>query len=119
MSSPNLKKFTVMYLIPTAVIDGWAKTDPAIKSAAEEKMHGEWTAWSAEHAKMILSTEMGGKTKRVSAGGTANHRNDIVIFSVIEAESHEAAAKPFEKHPHLQIPQASIEIMEIKPMGGG
>ena len=29
------------------------------------------------------------------------------------AESHEAAAKTFENHPHLQIPQASIELMEI------
>jgi hypothetical protein len=32
--------------------------------------------------------------------------------------SHEAAAKSFEHHPHLQIPQSSIEVMEIRPMGG-
>ena len=38
--------------------------------------------------------------------------------SIIEAESHEAAAKSFEDHPHLQIPQSSIEVMEIRPMGG-
>ena len=37
---------------------------------------------------------------------------------VIEAESHEAAARPFEGHPHLQIPQSSIEVMEINPLHG-
>jgi hypothetical protein len=36
----------------------------------------------------------------------------------VEADSHEAAAKAFENHPHLQIPQSSIQVMEIKAMGG-
>ena len=60
----------------------------------------------------------GGKTKRVTSGGVSDTKNDIVLYSIIEAESHEAAAKLFEDHPHLQIPQSSIEVMEIRPMGG-
>lgn len=40
-----------------------------------------------------------------------------MLYSIVEAESHEAAAQAFENHPHLQIPQASIEIMEISPIG--
>ena len=40
------------------------------------------------------------------------------LYSFVEAESHEAAAKAFENHPHLQIPQSSIEIMYVRPMGG-
>ena len=32
-------------------------------------------------------------------------------------KSHEAAAKAFENHPHLQIPQSSIEVMYVE-MGG-
>jgi hypothetical protein len=70
------------------------------------------------HSAMILSTDAGGKTKRVTSGGVSDTRNDIVLYSIIEAESHEAAAKLFEDHPHLQIPQSSIEVMEIRPMGG-
>jgi hypothetical protein len=31
---------------------------------------------------------------------------------------HEAAAKSFEGHPHLQIPQSSIGVMEIRPITG-
>jgi hypothetical protein len=41
-----------------------------------------------------------------------------MLYSVVEAESHEAAAKSFEAHPHLQIPQSSIEVMEIHALPG-
>ena len=70
------------------------------------------------HSKMIISTESGGKTKRVTSGGVSDAKNAIVLFALIAAESHEAAAQAFENHPHLQIPQASIEVMEIKALGG-
>ncbi len=59
-----------------------------------------------------------GKTKRVTGEGTADTRNDIMLYAIAEAESHDAAAKTFKDHPHLQIPQASIEVMEINPLHG-
>ncbi len=59
-----------------------------------------------------------GKTKRVTAQGTSDTRNDIMLYAVVEADSHDAAAKTFEGHPHLQIPQSSIEVMEINPLSG-
>ena len=72
----------------------------------------------SEHADMIISTEAGGKTKRVSASGVSDTKNDIILCSFVEAPSHEAAAKAFENHPHLQIPQSSIEVMAVRPMSG-
>ena len=81
-------------------------------------MKGEWDQWMSAHSAMILNTDAGGKTKRVTSGGVSDTKNDIVLYSTIEAELHEAAAKLFEDHPHLQIPQSSIEVMEIRPMGG-
>jgi uncharacterized NAD(P)/FAD-binding protein YdhS len=118
MSSPNLKKFLVLYLIPRTVMAAWFETDASERKAAEEKMKGEWEKWTTVHATMIKITEAGGKTKRVSSNGISDTKNDIVLYSVVEAESHEAAAKSFEDHPHLQIPQSSIEVMEIRPMTG-
>ena len=41
-----------------------------------------------------------------------------MLYSFVEAASHEAATKAFENHPHLQIPQSSIEVMEVRSMGG-
>jgi hypothetical protein len=118
MTSPDSKKFIVMYLIPTAVMDDWVKTDPETRTAAEQKLKGEWDVWMGEHAKMFLDTNAAGKTKLVTASGVSDSRNDIVLYSIVEAASHEEAAKSFENHPHLQIPQSSIQVMEIRPMSG-
>jgi uncharacterized NAD(P)/FAD-binding protein YdhS len=118
MSSSDLKKFLVFYLIPRAVMAAWFETEAGTRKAAEEKMKGEWDKWMTEHSTMIKITEVGGKTKSISSSGTSDTKNDIVLYSIVEAESHEAAAKLFENHPHLQIPQSSIEVMEVKPMRG-
>jgi len=116
MTDSKLTKFIVFYQIPTAVMAEWAKTDPNTRKAAEEKMKAEWQQWMGEHAKMIKLTEACGKTKRVTASGIVDSKNDICLYSIIEAESPEAAAKLFEKHPHLQIPQSSIDVMAVRAM---
>ena len=81
-------------------------------------MQAAWGKWMSENAKMITLTEAGGKTKCVTASGISDTKNDIILYSFVEAASHEDAAKAFENHPHLKIPQSSIEVMEVKPMGG-
>jgi hypothetical protein len=105
-------------VIVRSVFTDSAKTDPDLKKTEEQKMQVAWGKWMADHAKMILSTEAGGKTKRVTASGVSDTKNEIILYSFVEAESHEAAAKAFENHPHLQIPQSSIEVMYVRPMGG-
>ena len=114
-----MKKFLVTYLAPASVIDDWKKTEPKQRKEAEEKMQSEWKKWMGDHMSMFADKGAGvGKTKRVTAQGTKDARNDIMLYGIVDAESHEAAAKTFEGHPHLQIPQASIEVMEINPMPG-
>ncbi len=114
-----MKKFLVTYLAPASVIDDWKKTEPEKRKQAEEKMQGEWRKWMSDHTKMFVDKGAGvGKTKCVTAQGTSDMRNDIMLYTVVEAESHEAAAKTFEGHPHLQIPQSSIQVMEINPLPG-
>lgn len=117
MTEPNAKKFIVLYLVPASVMADWAKADPETRKSAEQKMQAEWKKWLADHSEMIARTEAGGKTKRIAASGVSDIKNDIMLYSFIEAESHEAAAKVFENHPHLQIPQSSIEVMEVRSMG--
>jgi hypothetical protein len=118
MTDSDTKRFLVLYLVPASVMADWAKTDPATKQAEEQKMRAALEKWMGDHAGMIVSTEAGGKTKRVTTSGVSDTRNDIVLCSFVEAQSHEAAAKAFENHPHLQIPQSSIEVMYVRPMGG-
>jgi hypothetical protein len=117
--SPDMKKFLVLYLAPARVIDEWMKTAPEKRKADEEKMQADWKKWVMDHAKMFADMGGGvGKTKRVTAQGVSDTRNDIMLYAIVNAESHEAAAKSFEGHPHLGIPEASIEIMEVRALPG-
>ena len=57
-----------------------------------------------------------GRTKNVSASGIADIRNNMAGYTVVQAETHEAAAKLFENHPHFTIfPGDGVEIMECLP----
>jgi hypothetical protein len=114
-----MKKFLVTYLAPVAVIEEWKKTDPETRKAAEEAMRTAWGTWISDHSKAFVDVGAGvGKTKRVTAKGSSDARNDVMLYCIVEADSHTAAAKMFESHPHLGIPQSSIEIMETNPLPG-
>ncbi len=119
MTTSASKKFLVLYLAPTDVLADWAKTDPATRKTEEEKMRAGWQRWMGDHAKMIRTTEAAGKTKEVTASGVGDIKNEIMLYSVVEAASHEEAATAFAKHPHLVIPRSSIQVMEVRAMGPG
>jgi hypothetical protein len=60
-----------------------------------------------------------GKTKKVAERGIDVTSNYMGAFTVVRADSHAAAAKLFEKHPHFTIfPGDSIEIMPVLPIPG-
>jgi hypothetical protein len=114
-----MTQFIALFLAPVSVIEAWHKTDPETRKPAEEKMRAEWGAWMGAHAAMIKDTAGAGKTKRIATDGISDVKNDIMLYSFVEAESHDAAAKAFANHPHLTIPQATIEVMEVRAMGPG
>ena len=75
-----MQKFLVTYLAPASVIEEWKKTDPDKKKAAEEKMQGEWRKWMSDHSKVFVDMGAGvGKTKRVTAQGISDTKNDIMM----------------------------------------
>jgi hypothetical protein len=60
-----------------------------------------------------------GKTKRISETGIADTRNDLAGYTIVQAESHEAAAKLFQDHPHFTMfPGEAVEIMVCLPIPG-
>src|SRR2546423_4252655 len=114
-----MKRFLVTYLAPASVIDDWKKTDPEKRKSAETQMQGDWQKWMGKHAGIFVDKGAGvGKTRRVTAQGRGAGPNDVMLYAIVQPESHEAASKLFEDHPHLGIPQASIEIMEIHTLPG-
>ena len=75
-----------------------------------------WHAWMQKHAASVV--EMGGplgRTKKISKAGIVDIRNEVGGYTIVSADSHEAAAKMFEDHPHFAIfPGERVEVMEIK-----
>jgi hypothetical protein len=113
-----MKKFMVLYMASTADFEKAMKS-----STTEQQKKGmdAWMKWMDKNKKSIV--EGGGplgKTKRVDAKGTSNTRNGVGGYSIVEAQSHDAAAKLFGKsHPHLQMmPGGWIEIVEIMAIPG-
>jgi hypothetical protein len=79
-----------------------------------------WGDWMQKHSAVIVDTGGPlGKTKKASAQGVSDTKNNLSGFVVIKADSHQAAAKMFENHPHFSIfPGDSVEIMEVLPIPG-
>ena len=111
-----MKKSMVLYMASPTDFEKMMKT-----STPEQQKKGmdAWVKWMSKHKKSVV--EGGGplgKTKRVDANGSSNAKNGIGGYSIVQAQSHDAAAKLFGKdHPHPQMmPGAWIEIVEIMPM---
>ena len=114
-----MKKYLVMYMAPATVIDEWKKTDPAKREEAEKKMSADWQEWMKEHKEHFADFGAGaGKTMRVTSEGVEPMRNDIMLYAIVQSDSHDEAAELFHDHPHLSIPQSWIEVMELNPLPG-
>ncbi len=103
-------------MAPWQGMDEWMKKPEEERKGDEAKMKADWDAWMAAHAGMIKETNAAGKTKRVTSSGIEDSRNDLMMYCIVEAESHEAAAKAFEGHPHFGIPGATIEVMTTRSL---
>jgi hypothetical protein len=98
----------------------WDALPEGDRRAKEREGMAAWKAWVEKHNPSIVS--MGGplgKTKKVTQRGIDDASNDMGAFVVVRADSHEAAAKLFELHPHFTVfPGDCIEIMPVLPIPG-
>ncbi len=111
-----MKKFLVLYKAP---IEEFQKLMANTNKEQQKKGMDEWTKWMQNHKADLA--DMGapvGKTKQVMTSGVKDIKNDVGGYSVVQADSHDAAAKIFTDNPHFSIPGASIEVMEIMEMPG-
>jgi hypothetical protein len=99
-----MKKYCAIYLGTPAGMEKWKQQDEATRKQREQQGMKAWTDWGAKHKAAIV--DMGsplGKTKRADARGLSDTSNAMAAYTIVQAESHEAAAKIFENHPHFTI----------------
>lgn len=114
-----MSKFLALYLAPAKGMEEWMSLPEEVRKGDEEKMMQDWNGWNEKHRTEMAGLTAGtGKTKRVTTDGVEDTKNDVMLFSIIEAESHDAAAALFVGHPHLGIPGATIDVMPLNPIPG-
>lgn len=104
----------------SAKMAAWNALPEAERLARQQAGMAAWKAWVEKNQAAIVG--MGGplgKTKRVSEGGIEDISNLLSAYTMVRADSHEAAAKLFEQHPHFAIfPGDAVEIMPVLPIPG-
>lgn len=107
-----MKKFLVLYHSSTSAAEQMADATPEQAKAGMDA----WMSWAGEAGAAIVdmgaplgdSVMLSGDTPDGYIGG----------FSIVEAESLEAAADLFDAHPHFQMPDGAIQILEMLAMPG-
>ena len=112
-----MKKFVVLYMASRADFE---KTKENSTPEQQKKGMDAWMKWmDANKSSIVDGGAPLGKTKRVKSSGVSDTKNEIGGYSIVQAESPDAATKLFGKdHPHLQMPGTWIEIIEIMPIPG-
>lgn len=115
-----MPKFMALYVgSPEAFArSGWNDLDEQTRKEREIQGMKAWGDWQEKNkGKAADEGSPLGKTKRVDAKGVSDISNNIAGYIIVEAESHEAAAKLFLNHPHFSIfPGDAVEIMPCNPM---
>ncbi len=115
-----MKKFMAVYIGTDDAHrrSGWDNLSDNERNARTKAAFDAWMAWGERHKAAIL--DHGGplgKTKRTCPDGVRDIKNALTGYVIVQAESHEAAARMFEGHPHFTLfPGDSVEVMECLPI---
>lgn len=109
-----MKKYLVLYHMPTSFVEMAKNADPAEMKAGMEA----WMAWFARCGDQLvdMGTQLSGG-RRLTASGSSPSQRNVVCYSIVQAESMEAAEALLADHPHFAwSPDCEIEVHE---MAGG
>jgi hypothetical protein len=113
-----MKRFLAVYTGSPEAKSRW----DALGEAERNKRHAAgfkaWNEWGEKNRASIAEAGAPlGRTKLVSRAGISDIRNNMAAFAVVRAETHEAAARLFENHPHFTLfPGEGVEVMECLPV---
>ena len=116
-----MKRFLAVYTGSPSAMDAWKAMDPQQREAREKSGMEAWKQWAvANQAAIVDQGAPLGKTKQVSKTGISDIRNNLGAYTVVQADSQDAAAKIFANHPHFTMfPGETIEVMECLPLPEG
>ena len=116
-----MKRYLAVFTGTPSAMARWEALSESERQQRQTQGVAAWKKWAQDNAAAIV--EMGGplsRTKLVSVGGITDIRNNLAAFTIVQAESQEAAARLFLNHPHFTIfPGEGVEVMEVLPIPAG
>ena len=108
-----VKKYIVLYRAPTSAEEQMKSATPEQAKAGMDA----WMKWSKKAASAIV--DLGAPTGHaIAVGKEAPAPNAVVGYSILQADSRDAACALLEGHPHLTMPGFSIDVHEMLPLPG-
>jgi hypothetical protein len=106
-----MSKFMILYRAPTSAREQMENATPEQRRAGLEA----WRAWASrvDYAIADLGAPLA-HTTHVGVGAAST--DGVAGYTILNAGSTEEVESILEGHPHLAMPGASVEVLEIIPM---
>jgi len=110
-----MTKFLFIYHAPMTP----AEAAPPAPEDMQASM-GEWNAWAAKVGDGLIDfgTPLANGVRVSPCGATAPSQREVAGYSLVEAETAEAALELAKQHPHLNMPGCEIEVHEAQHIPG-
>ncbi|HTQ99210.1 MAG TPA: hypothetical protein VMH83_04435, partial [Candidatus Acidoferrum sp.] len=99
-----MKKFLAVYTGSAAGTAAWNALPEAERQQRMGQGFAAWQKWLTDNKASIV--EIGGplsKTTLINKAGISDIRNNLSAFTIVQAESQQAAAKLFVNHPQFTL----------------
>lgn len=113
-----MKRYLAVFMGSPEAMQKYRELDEEMRKKNDQTGMQAWMQWGKDNEKSIVDWGAPlGKTKSIGQSGITDIKNEMGAYTVVEAESHEAAAKLFLNHPHFTLfPGDRVELMECLPM---
>lgn len=78
-----------------------------------------WMAWAKKAGNAVVDLGMPLlSAKQITSGSVKDSGSTVNGFSILQADSMDAVLALLKEHPHLHMPNSSIEVFEGRSMPG-
>lgn len=103
-----------VYTAPRAEIDRFMQQEPGSRQEEMRSENEKWERWAKQHRPNIVDRgTMFGANRHVTPQGAEDRRNELIGYSIVRADSYDAATKVFEGHPVFEVQGGSVELMRL------
>jgi hypothetical protein len=110
-----MPKYVVLYTSPVSAGAQMENNDPEMAAAGMKA----WNEWSAKAGSGVVDLGLPlSHGRKLTSGGAAEAGTEVAGYSILQADTMEAAEELLKSHPHLQMPGTAIEVYESMQIPG-